>query len=150
MICVLIIAMGIFARVTIMTWPRHTLPSVPDVESSSSSVTRPLLTNENFPPIEVQRIQKEGIGSLGLPKRLKDDVLSTASDNINRRAAVGEGVSGTSSIGRVPGCVESNDVLPLVDSHEHLLAVDEAGTLDSFTPVFQTSHGSGSGPLLER
>lgn len=157
MICILTIAMGLFASVTIMTRPRHTLPPVrvSDVAfnalgARSTSETRPMFTDENLPPVETLQLQKEGIGSLGLPKKLKDYFVSTASDNMDRTAAVGEGVSGTSSIGHVPGCVDSSAVLLLVDSHEHLQAVDEAGSSESRASAFQTSHDSSSGSLLER
>ena len=155
MMCVLTIAMGLFASVTIMTRPRRQLPRVPVFSINPlhprstrlSSVARPIFSDRT-PPTERLQICTDGFGSLGLPKSLKDQLVPATGDLLNRTAAVGEG--STSSIGHVPGCVESSDVLLLVDSQAHLQAVDEGGSSETHTSAVQTSQSSSSGSLMER
>lgn len=160
MVCILTIAIGLFACVTYMTRPRRQLPRIPVLSISplhprgarSSSAAQRVFPDGNcsLPPEQaaVQPLCADGVGSLGLPKALRDHFVPTTSDQMDRTAAMGEG--STSSIGHVPGCVDSSDVLLLVDSNAHLQAVDEGNSSETRTSAVQTSQSSSSGSLVER
>jgi hypothetical protein len=156
MVCMLPIATILFAMVTRMTRPRQRqharahVPSHNTVTTRSSSAARPLVTatSDSPPPVLEQYLQPADIGSLGLPKRLKEFVIPSARGDAHRTAAVAEG--STSRIGHVPGCLDSEDVLLLVDSHEHLQAVDELQSSQTNSSAMPSSHRSSEASMQER
>lgn len=160
MVCVLMVAMVLFACVSIMTRPhRSPLNHSPEhmhVTHARSAhefgPTRPLFDDgdENVPPPRASHVHHHapGMGSLGLPKNLKDYLIPPASEvvNMNSQQAVAGGLHGgtqyvspkesgfaSSSIGHAPGCVDSDDVLLLMDADDHLKAVDEASSSKTHT-----------------
>jgi hypothetical protein len=159
MVCILTVAISLFGSVAVMTRPQQTRPrahvsgAFNPHSAGSSSETRPIFTegDRSLPPVHTLDLGAD-IGPLGLPKRLKEYFIPTARDDmlhtVTRTAAIGEG--STSSIGHVPGCADSEDVLLLVDSQKHLQAVDEARSSQTCSSAMRTSQGSSTESLLER